>query len=432
VPSIAGLDEATATAVLLNAGFAVGVVGAVNSNTVPIGLTVSQRPAAGSVLVQGGRVNFDLSLGPLAPVTVPLVTGLTFGGASQIITLQGLVVGTTTSASSNTVPAGSVVSQNPIAGAIVAAGSAVALVVSTGPALVAVPNVVGLTQAAATTAITGAGLVLGPVTTASSPTVPSGSVVSSNPAAGIAVLPGSPVAIVVSTGPAAVAGLIAAFGFEEASGTTVIDSSATPINGTLGGGTTAPTRVLTGKFGRAMSFDGGDNINVPDGAATKLDLTNGMTIEAWVNPSSMNGWESVAYKDRGAAGTGLLSYALYAHDGGASTPPAGYVRTSAGGPDRGIQGGTARLPLNTWSHIAVTYTTAVGGSTLRFYVNGALVNTVTGPNQNIVAGNQPLRIGNSNAVISEGFNGLIDEIRIYNRALSLTEIGSDMSTPIVP
>jgi beta-lactam-binding protein with PASTA domain/Ca2+-binding RTX toxin-like protein len=432
VPSIVGLDLATATAVLLNAGLSVGVVGAVNSDTVPIDLTVSQRPTAGSLLVQGGRVSFDLSLGPLAPVSVPLVTGLTFAGASQIITLQGLVVGATTSASSNTVPAGSVVSQNPIAGAIVAAGSAVALVVSTGPALVAVPNVVGLTQAAATTAITGAGLVLGPVTTASSPTVPSGSVVSSNPAAGIAVLPGSPVAIVVSTGPAAVAGLIAAFGFEEASGTTVIDSSATPINGTLGGGTTAPTRVLTGKFGRAMSFDGGDNINVPDGAATKLDLTNGMTIEAWVNPSSMNGWESVAYKDRGAAGTGLLSYALYAHDGGASTPPAGYVRTSAGGPDRGIQGGTARLPLNTWSHIAVTYTTAVGGSTLRFYVNGALVNTVTGPNQNIVAGNQPLRIGNSNAVISEGFNGLIDEIRIYNRALSLTEIGSDMSTPIVP
>jgi hypothetical protein len=122
---------------------------------------------------------------------------------------------------------------------------------------------------------------------------------------------------------------------------------------------------------------------------------------------------------------------LYAHDGGTNTPSAGYVRTSAGGPDRGAQG-LARLPLNTWSHVAVTYTTAAAGSTLRLYVNGALVRTVTGTNQNIVAGTQPLRIGNSNASISEGFNGLIDEVRIYNRALSAAEISADMTAPIVP
>ena len=124
-----------------------------------------------------------------------------------------------------------------------------------------------------------------------------------------------------------------------------------------------------------MRFDGGDNVSVVDGAAhSKLDLTNGMTLEAWVNPTTMNGWESVIYKERGGAGTGLLSYALYAHDGGANTPPAGYVRTSGGGPDRGITA-ASRLPLNTWSHIAVTYTTAAGpaSSTLRYYVNGALV-----------------------------------------------------------
>jgi hypothetical protein len=229
-------------------------------------------------------------------------------------------------------------------------------------------------------------------------------------------------------------GVVLALGFEEASGTAVVDSSASPINGTLGGGAAAPTRVAAGKFGRALSFDGGDSLSVPDGAAgTKLDLTNGMTIEAWVNPSSMNGWESVIYKERGGAGTGLLSYALYAHDGGTNTPPAGYVRTSSGGPDRGAQG-AVRLPLNTWSHIAVTYATAPApvGSTLRVYINGALVRTITGGNQNIMAGNQPLRIGNSNASISEGFNGVIDEVRIYNRALSAEEIAADMVAAVVP
>jgi hypothetical protein len=261
---------------------------------------------------------------------------------------------------------------------------------------------------------------------------PAGQVLTQTPASGSVVNQGTTVALTVSAGPA-VAGLVLALGFEETAGTALVDSAPGPINGVLAAGAAAPTRVAVGKIGRALSFDGGDSASVPDGAVTKLDLSTGMTLEAWVNPTSMNGWESVMYKERGAAGTGLLSYALYAHDGGTNTPPAGYVRTSAAGPDRGIQGLT-RLPLNVWSHIAVTYTTqatAPAGSTLRFYVNGVLVRTLTGTNQLIQTGNQPLRIGNSNASISEGFNGLLDELRIYNRALSAAEIAADMTTPIV-
>jgi len=245
------------------------------------------------------------------------------------------------------------------------------------------------------------------------------------------------VALVISNGPSL--GLVAAFGFEETTGTVILDSSANPMNGTIAnqnGTGAAPTRVtagVAGRIGRALRFDGGDNVQVADVTASKLDLTNGMTLEAWVNPTTMNGWESVIYKERGGAGTGILSYALYAHDGGASTPPAGYVRTSAAGPDRTVQALT-RLPLNAWSHIAVTYTTqaAPNTSSLRFYVNGVLVNTVTNAiNQNILVGNNPLRIGNSNALISEGFNGLIDEVRVYNRALSAAEIQLDMNKPVV-
>jgi hypothetical protein len=98
-----------------------------------------------------------------------------------------------------------VISQNPGAGASVAAGSAVNLVVSTGPAPVNVPNVVGLTQAAATTAITNAGLVVGAVTQQPSNAVPAGSVISQNPSAGTSVAAGSAVDLVVSTGPGSAA-----------------------------------------------------------------------------------------------------------------------------------------------------------------------------------------------------------------------------------
>src|SRR4029079_18972867 len=127
--------------------------------------------------------------------TVPNVVGLTQASASSAITGAGLVVGGVTMSASSTVPAGIVISQSPIAGSQVAAGSAVALVVSSGPAQVAVPNVVGLTQASATTSITNAGLTVGAITTSSSATVPAGSVISQNPAAATQVASGSAVAL---------------------------------------------------------------------------------------------------------------------------------------------------------------------------------------------------------------------------------------------
>src|SRR6185295_5450927 len=74
-------------------------------------------------------------------------------------------------------------------------------ILAAGPPPVTVPNVVNLTQAAATTTITGATLVVGTTTNASSATVPSGSVISQSPVAGTSAQPGSAVNLVVSTGP---------------------------------------------------------------------------------------------------------------------------------------------------------------------------------------------------------------------------------------
>jgi beta-lactam-binding protein with PASTA domain len=143
-------------------------------------------------------VAFVVSTGPPL-VAVPDVVNLTQAAATTAITSAGFTLGTVTTASSATVSAGSVISQNPAAGTQSAPGAAVAFVVSTGPPLVAVPNVVNLTQAAATTAITSAGLTVGTVTTASSATVPAGSVISQNPAAGTQSAPGAAVAFVVLT-----------------------------------------------------------------------------------------------------------------------------------------------------------------------------------------------------------------------------------------
>jgi len=225
-------------------------------------------------------------------------------------------------------------------------------------------------------------------------------------------------------------GLVAAFGFEEASGTTAVNSSNAAFNGTI----LQAARVAGGKIGRGLSFDGvNDWVTVNDITASPLDLTTGMTIEAWVNPTAMSGWETVVLKERGAAGTGLLSYALYAHDGAPQgngfAGPAGYLRPAPANSttDQGVrQASHTAIPLNAWTHIATTY----DGANQRFYINGVLVATKA-QTGSIAVGNQPLRIGGNN-VSGEFFRGVIDEVRVYNRALSLAEIGADMTAPVVP
>jgi len=204
VPNVVNQLEAAARTAITNANLVVGTVTQQPSATVAAGRVISQNPAGGVGVAANSAVNMVVSTGPVptpGPVAVPNVVNQTQTAATAAITGVGLVLGTVTQRSSTTVVAGSVISQNPSAGTSVSLGSQVALVVSTGP--VAVPNVVNLTQAAATTSLTGAGLALGAVSQQSSATVPSGSVISQNPAAGTGVAAGSAVALVVSTGPVA-------------------------------------------------------------------------------------------------------------------------------------------------------------------------------------------------------------------------------------
>src|SRR5258705_370851 len=180
------MAHAGATTRITSAGLGRGTVTTASSATVPSGAVISQTPVAGTSVAVGSAVALVVSSGP-PPVPAPNVVGLTQAAATTAITNATLTLGTVTTASSATVPSGTVISQTPVAGTSVAAGSAVALVVSSGPPPVATPNVVGLTQAAATTPITLASLPVGPVTTASSATVPSGAVISQTPSAGTSV-----------------------------------------------------------------------------------------------------------------------------------------------------------------------------------------------------------------------------------------------------
>ncbi|MGN6378334.1 MAG: PASTA domain-containing protein [Gaiellales bacterium] len=139
---------------------------------------------------------------------VPMVVGLPKAQAEQKITSAGLTVGLIVLAHSSSVPRGDVISSSPVANTPLRHGQPVALTVSvgagTGPITTRVPSVVGRSQSAAESAITGAHLHVGTVTTENSTTVPRGDVMRSSPAAGVVVKQGSPVNLVVSKGPATV------------------------------------------------------------------------------------------------------------------------------------------------------------------------------------------------------------------------------------
>ncbi len=139
-----------------------------------------------------------------------------------------------------------------------------------------------------------------------------------------------------------------------------------------------------------------------------------MTLEAWVNPSTVNGsWRDVIYK-------GNDNYYLEATSTNASKPDAGLI---AGGSYADAYG-TAALPANTWSYLAETY----DGVTLRLYVNGTQVAS-TAHTGAISTSTNPLQIG-GDSIYGQYFAGMIDEVRVYNTALTATQIQTDQATPI--
>jgi Concanavalin A-like lectin/glucanases superfamily/Fibronectin type III domain len=202
---------------------------------------------------------------------------------------------------------------------------------------------------------------------------------------------------------------VAAYAFDEGSGTTVTDASGNGNNGTISNATWS----TSGKFSDALQFNGSSAlVTIPDAAS--LHLTTGMTLEAWVDPSTVDAsWRDVVYK-------GNDNYYLEASSTNGTRPDRGMI---AGGTYADAFG-TSGLQANAWSHLAETY----DGSTLRLYVNGTQVAS-TAHTGNISTSTNPLQVG-GDSLYSQFFAGLIDEVRVHNVALTPTQIQTDQATPI--
>jgi len=195
-PSVVGLTEEAATAILTDAGLLVGVENT-NDDVIPAGEVISTDPAGGATVPRGGNVTIVVSDGVVMR-EVPILVGLPAEEATTALTEAGFVAPTTAEQYDPVVPAGVVISATANPGDTLPHNSQVGLVVSLGREPVEAPDVTARSLDEARAALEGAGLVVG-TAEAYSDTVPEGAVVSQEPAPG-QLLRGDTVTVTVSLG----------------------------------------------------------------------------------------------------------------------------------------------------------------------------------------------------------------------------------------
>ena len=205
--------------------------------------------------------------------------------------------------------------------------------------------------------------------------------------------------------------LVAAYSFNEGAGPTAVDTSGNANHGSIG----SATWTAAGQFGGALSFNGSNaKVVIPDSAS--LHLTTGVTLEAWIKPTVVNsGWRDVVYKGNDIY---YLESTTLSNGG---VPAAGVTVVSSGNSNTY---GPSKLTAGVWTHLAETY----DGATVRLYVNGAQVASTARSGQ-LASSSNPLEIG-GDSIFGQFFEGLIDEVRVYNVARTPTQIQADMETPI--
>jgi eukaryotic-like serine/threonine-protein kinase len=198
VPDVAGRSEQAAGATLRRAGLD-PVPSLAPSSTVPTGLVISQSPAAAQRVEKGSRVSIVISGGPASAALIS-VAGLTASQAKASLIGAGFKT-TTKREPSTTIAAGRVISTEPSAGTEVQVGSTITMIVSSGPAPVHVPDVVGQSLSAAEATLTNAELTLGTVTQRVSATQQPETVLAQSPSTGSSVHAGDKVNLVVAQAP---------------------------------------------------------------------------------------------------------------------------------------------------------------------------------------------------------------------------------------
>ena len=192
--------------------------------------------------------------------------------------------------------------------------------------------------------------------------------------------------------------------FDENGGSSAGDASGNGLVGTL---VNNPT-WSTGKVGSAVTFNGVNSyVSVPDNAV--LDPT-AVTVTAWVKFNSIPYTGQIAINKEG-------QYRLIAGDVDTSHASLRYATTATGWGSGTLVGSTA-LAAGRWYHVAATY----DGAAWKLYLNG-IQDGSKSESGNLVSGSNPLYIG-TQSIGSNPFNGSVDDVHVYRRALSPQEVAA--------
>jgi Concanavalin A-like lectin/glucanases superfamily/Pectate lyase superfamily protein len=198
--------------------------------------------------------------------------------------------------------------------------------------------------------------------------------------------------------------LVGHWKFNEGSGSAASDSSPNEFDGTVNGASWSTPGIEDD----ALSFNGSDYVTVDDN--NKLDIYDDLTISFWVNANDYpSGYAGYPIKKYGGTSTANFNCYYFGNAAGTAKGQIGFL-ANAGGTWQNI---TARyvLPQDEWVHIAMVYNSIDGG---QLYVNGVAYGSTYASGV--------LALNDADLIIGEGFDGKIDEVRIYNKYLNSYEI----------
>ena len=208
-----------------------------------------------------------------------------------------------------------------------------------------------------------------------------------------------------------ISGLVGWWNFDEGSGTTAADSSGNGNTGTL---YNTPTWTTSGMNGGGLNFAAASSqyVNLGTNSSLAGGSPSAITVSAWVKPTG-SGYEEIAARRDGSSLSWML-WIDYTSDGRARF---GTEVTSGPNPDYTVV--SPYITPGVWTHIVGVY--SISDGVLRIYVNGVAAGTTAGGGT-INSSSQRTFIG-ADAWSGNYFNGTIDDVRIYNRALSASEVG---------
>ena len=226
--------------------------------------------------------------------------------------------------------------------------------------------------------------------------------------------------------PAPPTSLIAYWAMDETSGSIAHDTGALPANDAT---TVAAPTWVPGRIGNALQFNGTTQYaTTPD--SNDLDITTAITIAAWVKPEKVGSSNIPQQLVQKAATGGTNGYEIGLTGATSTAPQKAYIRfNEASNGDAFRVTSTTLYPTNgtTWIHIAGTW----DGTTIRFYYNGVAQGTPVAFAGPIAANTRALSLGGPATFDANRlFKGAMDDVRVYNRALSPAEIAA-LASPVV-